>query len=55
MNNENMQQGVNLIIGTISKVYQTQLGILHQQNCFDTMKTIPDKSINLILSDLPYG
>lgn len=36
-------------------VYQTQLGILHQQNCFDTMKTMPDKSVNLILSDPPYN
>lgn len=28
---------------------------LHQGDCFDVMATIPDKSIDMILCDLPYG
>ena len=28
---------------------------LHNGNCLDIMKEIPDKSIDLILCDLPYG
>lgn len=28
---------------------------IHQGDCFDVMATIPDKSIDMILCDLPYG
>lgn len=28
---------------------------IHQGDCFDIMATIPDKSIDMILCDLPYG
>ena len=28
---------------------------LHQGNCLEIMKNIPDKSIDMILCDLPYG
>ena len=28
---------------------------LHNGNCLDIMKQIPDKSIDLVLCDLPYG
>lgn len=30
-------------------------GIFHNSNCLDEMKNIPDKSIDLIITDLPYG
>lgn len=28
---------------------------LYQGNCLDIMKDIPDKSVDMILCDLPYG
>ncbi len=28
---------------------------LYKGDCLEVMKTIPDKSINMILTDLPYG
>lgn len=28
---------------------------LYQGDCLELMKNIPDKSINMILCDLPYG
>lgn len=32
-----------------------ELNKIHQGNCLELMKNIPDKSVNLILCDLPYG
>lgn len=29
--------------------------VLHQGDCLEIMKDIPDKSVNMILCDLPYG
>ena len=28
---------------------------LHNGDCLEVMKTIPDKSVDLIICDLPYG
>ena len=28
---------------------------LYNEDCLETMKNIPDKSIDMILCDLPYG
>jgi site-specific DNA-methyltransferase (adenine-specific) len=30
-------------------------GILYNGDCLDILPTIPDKSVNLVLADLPYG
>ena len=35
--------------------YQNENGILFNADCMDIMKHIPDKSINLVLTDPPYG
>lgn len=32
-----------------------ELNTLRQGNCLELMKDIPDKSIDLVLCDLPYG
>lgn len=40
---------------TIIKKYKTDNGELWLGDCLDLMKNIPDKSINMILCDLPYG
>jgi len=32
-----------------------EINKIHQGDCLELMKTIPDKSINMILCDLPYG
>ena len=37
------------------KVYKSELGVLHQGDCLDLMPMFPDKSIDMILCDLPYG
>jgi hypothetical protein len=48
-------QGVIDITHKATNAFVTQNGILHNADCFDIMKTLPDKSVNMILSDLPYG
>ena len=30
-------------------------GVLYNGDCLEVMKEIPDKSVDLILCDLPYG
>jgi site-specific DNA-methyltransferase (adenine-specific) len=32
-----------------------KLNLIYQENCLEGMKRIPNKSIDMILSDLPYG
>ncbi|MEA2037495.1 MAG: site-specific DNA-methyltransferase [Nanoarchaeota archaeon] len=32
-----------------------EINKIHQGNCLELMKDIPDKSVNLVLCDLPYG
>ncbi|GIN66362.1 hypothetical protein J41TS2_17830 [Bacillus sonorensis] len=32
-----------------------ELNRVYQMDCIEGMKLIPDKSINLIICDLPYG
>ena len=39
----------------IESYYETKLGKLYHGDCLDIMKDIPDKSIDMILCDLPYG
>ena len=39
----------------IKPYYQTKLGQLFNCDCLEFMKTIPDKSIDLVLTDPPYG
>lgn len=36
-------------------VYKNEGGILFHGDCLDIMKDIPDKSVDMILCDLPYG
>ncbi len=35
--------------------FETDNGVLINDDCFNVFKNIPDKSINMILADLPYG
>ena len=35
--------------------FETELGVLYYGDCLEVMKEIPDKSIDMILCDLPYG
>jgi site-specific DNA-methyltransferase (adenine-specific) len=35
--------------------YETDLGVIYCGDCLDIMPLIPDKSIDMILSDPPYG
>ena len=35
--------------------YETELGVLYCGDCLEIMKEIPDKSVDLIICDLPYG
>ncbi len=39
----------------IEPYYETKLGKLYHGDCLDIMQDIPDKSIDMILCDLPYG
>ncbi len=39
----------------VDPYYETKLGKLYHGDCLDIMKSIPDKSIDMILCDLPYG
>ena len=32
-----------------------EINKIHQGNCFELLKQIPDKSIDLIITDPPYG
>ena len=32
-----------------------ELDIIYNENCFEGMKSIPDESIDLIVTDPPYG
>ena len=34
---------------------ETERGVLYQGDCLEVMKTLPDKSVDMILCDLPYG
>ena len=38
-----------------NKYFETELGYIINGDCLNEMKKIPDKSINMILCDLPYG
>jgi site-specific DNA-methyltransferase (adenine-specific) len=38
-----------------NKYFETNKGIIIQDDCFNQFKNIPSKSIDLILVDLPYG
>lgn len=35
--------------------FETEKGVLINDDCFNVFKYIPDKSIDMILTDLPYG
>ncbi|KKM84431.1 hypothetical protein LCGC14_1299140, partial [marine sediment metagenome] len=35
--------------------YQTKLGTLYNNDCFNVMKELEDNSIDLIVTDPPYG
>lgn len=37
------------------KAFNTELGELWQGDCLELMKDIPDKSVDMILCDLPFG
>lgn len=39
----------------IKPYYETENGVLYHGDCLEVMKTFPDKSIDLILTDPPYG
>lgn len=53
---ENTNQGViDINHKAIKNVFITDMGKLYNADCFDIMKTLPDKSVNMILTDLPYG
>jgi len=36
------------------KYFETDRGILYNQDCFDVMSNIPEKSVNTIIADPPY-
>jgi DNA modification methylase len=36
-------------------LFNLELNKIHHIDCIEGMKLIPDKSINLILTDIPYG
>lgn len=36
-------------------INETEFGTLYNADCFDIMPNIPDKSIDAIIADLPYG
>mgnify|MGYP001157832897 FL=1 len=38
-----------------NKYFETDLGYIINGDCLEEMKNIPDKSIDMILCDLPYG
>lgn len=38
-----------------NKYFETDLGYIINGDCLEEMKNIPDKSIDMILADLPYG
>lgn len=40
---------------TLKKMEVPQLNVIYNMDCIQGMKTLPDKSIDLILTDLPYG
>lgn len=52
-------EGVSVIIPdkayAVKQYYKTPLGQFFNEDCFERMKNMKDKSVNLILSDLPYG
>ena len=35
--------------------YQTELGALYRGDCLEIMTELPDKSVDLVLTDPPYG
>ena len=39
----------------IQPYYKTELSTIYHEDCFDVMKHIKDKSVDLIVSDVPYG
>jgi len=39
----------------VKPYYQTDLGVLYNTNCLDIMAQMPDKCVDMILSDPPYG
>jgi site-specific DNA-methyltransferase (adenine-specific) len=41
--------------GDFMKFKDYESGRFYNEDCFDTMKEIPDQSIDMILCDLPYG
>lgn len=43
------------LIPGIKPFHQEEAGIIYQGNCLDIMPSIPDKSVDMILCDLPYG
>ena len=49
-----MVEGVALIIFLCNKYMDVSLQLYHG-DCLEVMKTIPNKSVDLILCDLPYG
>jgi len=39
----------------IKPYFETELGKLYNCDCLEFMKTIPDGSVDLVLTDPPYG
>lgn len=43
------------IIFEVGGGYSTEVNKLYNGDCIELMKEIPDKSIDAIITDLPYG
>ena len=61
MGNIDCKRAISLCLGKrsdrklVKPYFQTKLGKLYHMDCYDFMKNLPDKSIDLILTDPPYG